>query len=136
MPASSFMAGNAHRSSGLSVHGFRAVFTVMTLLGTGVLAISLRWGIGLYPDSIVYLGAVRTLLAGDGFQFFNDIGELTHVTQYPPGYSWMIAAVAWLGMDALEAARWVSIGFAAGNAMLLGYIAHRSTSSHAATLIA
>jgi hypothetical protein len=136
MAVSSFMAGSAHRSRALGTHGFRALLAAVTLLGTGVLAIATRWGIGLYPDSIVYLGAVRSLLAGDGFQFFNDIGELTRVTQYPPGYPGIIAAIAWLDIDVLAAARWVSIGFAAGNAMLLGYIAHRTTGSYAATLIA
>jgi 4-amino-4-deoxy-L-arabinose transferase-like glycosyltransferase len=130
------MAGTERRPSGLSVTAFRTAFTATLILGICILAIATRWGIGLYPDSIVYIGAVRSVLAGHGFQFLDDIGELSAVTQYPPGYSWLIAALAWNGLDALEAARWVSIFFAAVNSVLVGFIAYRSTGSYATTLIA
>ena len=131
------LTANAHGMTGaLSFNAFRAVLAALLILGTGILALATRWGIGLYPDSIVYVGAARNLLAGHGFQFLNDIGELAPITQYPPGYPWLLAVFAWFGLDALEAARWGSIGFSAGNSILAGYLAHRSTRSYGATLIA
>ena len=101
-----------------------------------LLWITTRWGIGLYTDSIVYVGAARSILAGDGFQFFNDIGQLAPITQYPPGYPWLIAALAWTGLDALDAARWLSLFFCAGNSLLVVFIVYRSTSSLGATMLA
>ncbi len=114
----------------------RAAVTGLVFIVTAVLWLATRWGIGLYTDSIVYIGAARSILAGDGFQFLNDIGQLTPITQYPPGYSWLIAAFAWTGLDALDAARWVSLVFCAGNSLLVAYIAYRSTASYGATLLA
>ncbi len=122
--------------------GLRRSFSVrglvigLVLIEASVLWLATRWGIGLYSDSIVYVGAARSLLAGDGFQFFNDIGRLAPITQYPPGYPWLIAALAWTGLDALDAARWVSIFFCAGNSLLAAFIVHRATLSLAATFFA
>ncbi len=108
----------------------------LTFIGTAVLWLATRWGIGLYTDSLVYIGAARSILAGDGFQYLNDIGEFAPITQYPPGYPWLIAAFAWMGLDALAAARWVSLVCGIGNALLVAYIIHRSTASGGATLMA
>jgi len=120
----------------LSSIGARAAVSGLVFFGAAVLWLVTRWGIGLYPDSIVYIGAARSLLAGNGFQFLNDIGQLAPITQYPPGYSWLIAAFARTGSDALEAARWVSIFFCAGNSLLVATIAYRSTASYGATFLA
>lgn len=120
----------------LSFTGFRAAVLVLALVGAGILALATRWGIGIYTDSLVYLGAARSILSGDGFQYLNDIGQFASITQYPPGYPWLIAAFAWTGLDPLEAARWVSIVFCAANSLLVAYLAYRSTSSYGATLLA
>ena len=37
------------------------------VLGGGVLLHSSPWGLGLSPDSVVYIGAARSLLSGHGF---------------------------------------------------------------------
>ncbi len=108
----------------------------LVLLASIILLIATRWGIGIYPDSIVYVGAARSMIAGDGFRFYNDVGQFTPITQYPPGLSWLIATFARVGFDALDAARWVSIFFCAANALLVAYIAVRSTSSEGAALLA
>jgi hypothetical protein len=64
--------------------------------------IATHLGIGLYPDSIVYIGTARSILNGDGVRFLNDIGQIAPVTQYPPLYSLMIAALGVLGLDPLD----------------------------------
>jgi 4-amino-4-deoxy-L-arabinose transferase-like glycosyltransferase len=105
----------------------RATVTGLVFIETGVLWLATRWGIGLYTDSIVYIGAARSILAGDGFQFLNDIGQFSPINQYPPGYPWLIAAFGMIGLDPLDSARWISIFFCAGNSLLVAYIAYRST---------
>jgi 4-amino-4-deoxy-L-arabinose transferase-like glycosyltransferase len=105
----------------------RGLLAVLVLVVTAVLWLATRWGIGLYTDSIVYIGAARSILAGDGFQFLNDIGQFSPINQYPPGYPWLIAAFGMIGLDPLDSARWISIFFCAGNSLLVAYIAYRST---------
>jgi hypothetical protein len=121
-----FLTSNSHRAAAIA----------MSLLGASILLISTRWGIGLYQDSIVYVGAARSILDGDGFRFLDDVGQFSPIIQYPPLYSYSIAAFALIGMDALEGARWISILFFAANAVLMSNIAYRCTASHGAALIA
>ena len=91
--------------------------------------IATHLGIGLYPDSIVYIGTARSILNGDGLRFLNDMGQIAPVTQYPPLYSLMIAALGVLGLDPLDGARWISLCFYAANAFLAAWIVQRVTSS-------
>ena len=91
--------------------------------------IATHLGIGLYPDSIVYIGTARSILNGDGVRFLNDMGEIAPVTQYPPLYSLMIAVLGVLGLDPLDGARWISLCFYAANAFLAAWIVQRITSS-------
>ena len=60
---------------------FGVAITAMALAGACGLFIATRWGIGLYPDSIVYVGAARSIVEGAGFRFINDVGEFAPVTQ-------------------------------------------------------
>jgi hypothetical protein len=116
--------------------GVCAAALALTLIGAGILAIATRLGIGIYTDSIVYIGAARSILAGDGFQFLTDIGQFSPITQYPPGYPWLVAALSWTGLDPLDSARWISVFFCAGNSLLVAYIVLRSTASFGAMLLA
>jgi len=115
---------------------FGVAITAMALAGACGLFIATRWGIGLYPDSIVYVGAARSIVEGAGFRFINDVGEFAPVTQYPPLYSFAIAVLASAGMDALEGARWISVLFFAANALLTGRITYQCTASWSASLVA
>jgi 4-amino-4-deoxy-L-arabinose transferase-like glycosyltransferase len=124
------------RAAILSGKTLGAATVVVSLLGAFILLICTRWGIGLYPDSIVYVGAARSILEGDGFRFLDDVGQFSPVIQYPPLYSYSIAAFALMGMDALEGARWISVLLFAANAVLMANIAYRCTASYGAALIA
>jgi hypothetical protein len=42
------------------------VVGALALLGSCMLLISTRWGIGGYPDSLVYIGVARSILNGSG----------------------------------------------------------------------
>jgi 4-amino-4-deoxy-L-arabinose transferase-like glycosyltransferase len=124
------------RTCFLTSNSRRAAVAALSLFGACILFISTRWGIGLYPDSMVYVGAARSILEGSGFRFLDDVGQFSPVIQYPPLYSYLIAAFAMIGIDALEGARWISVLLFAANAVLTASIAYRCTASHGASLIA
>jgi 4-amino-4-deoxy-L-arabinose transferase-like glycosyltransferase len=116
--------------------GFRVAATGLALAGMVILWLATRWGIGLYPDSIVYLGAARAILAGDGLSFFNDVGQFAPVIQYPPLYSAIVAGFGRIGLDPLDGARWFSVLCYGANAILVAYIAYCSSASYIAALVA
>src|SRR5439155_2181655 len=91
----------------LSRNALIAVVGAVALLGSCILLISTRWGIGGYPDSLVYVGVARSILAGSGVRFFNDMGQFTPVTQYPPLYPSIMAALGNMGLDLLLGSPWL-----------------------------
>jgi len=119
----------------LSRNALIAVVGAVALLGSCILLISTRWGIGGYPDSLVYVGVARSILDGSGVRFFNDMGEFAPVTQYPPLYPSTIAAFGIIGFDPLIGSRWISALLFAVNATLVAYIIYRTTLSPGASLI-
>jgi 4-amino-4-deoxy-L-arabinose transferase-like glycosyltransferase len=116
--------------------GLGAAATGLALAGMVILWLTTRWGIGLYSDSIVYLGAARVILEGEGFSFLNDAGVIAPVVQYPPLYSATIATLSPMGFDPLVGARVFSVLCYGANALLVAYIAYRATSSPVAALLA
>jgi hypothetical protein len=50
------------RTGSLTPNNHRAAVAALSLFGACILFISTRWGIGLYPDSIVYVGAARSII--------------------------------------------------------------------------
>jgi 4-amino-4-deoxy-L-arabinose transferase-like glycosyltransferase len=82
-------------------------YLAAALFGTvGVLVFCLiqwctRFGVGLEPDSVVYLQVASNIIAGKGVTFNGD--PLTH---FPPVYPLLLAFVSLGGSEPLEAARW------------------------------
>ena len=75
-----------------------------------------RDGLGISPDSTVYLSTATNLLDGNGF--FDRGHPMTH---YPPGYPMLLAAVGFLLRgDVLNAARWLHAALFATNIVLTG----------------
>lgn len=81
-------------------------------------AVAIGWsataaGPGINADSVNYINAAANFLAGRGFvaDFVSPYNELPYgpITFWPPGFSLLIAGVGALGMNAVEAARWVSL---------------------------
>jgi len=87
----------------------------------GVLAAT-RWGIGASPDSVVYLGVARNLLAGRGLTIpFGDVADAP-LTRFPPLYPGLLALAGSLAGDALAAARWLQAGLFGANALLIAHL--------------
>jgi 4-amino-4-deoxy-L-arabinose transferase-like glycosyltransferase len=101
------------------------------IVGLGLLAIFLgwfatRWGIGMSPDAVSYVGSAKTFLAGDGLRFLARGGELQPLVVVPPLFPLVIATVAAAGVDAFEAARWINILLFGINTSFVGYLVARS----------
>jgi 4-amino-4-deoxy-L-arabinose transferase-like glycosyltransferase len=93
-------------------------------------------GIGIYSDSVVYVGVTRNLLRGEGVTYFDDNGQMAPVTHYAPLYPLMVAGLGVAGVDPLEGARWLNALLFASNIMLASWIVFTSTRSVAACLAA
>jgi len=88
------------------------------LLSVGVFAFAviyfiMAYGPGVSPDSTVYIGTARSLLAGCGFCFSGE--PMTH---YPPAYPLLLAAGSLFSSDLLQAARLLHAALYAANAIL------------------
>jgi 4-amino-4-deoxy-L-arabinose transferase-like glycosyltransferase len=93
-------------------------------------------GIGIYSDSLVYVGAARNLLLGQGLIYFDNNGQMAPVTHYAPLYPLVIAGVGLTGIDPLEGARWVNALLFAFNIILAGSTVFASTLSFTASVSA
>ena len=115
----------------------------LLLLGTVALFASAlaAWatgrGVGAVGDSVEYLSAARSLLAGDGLRALDYAGGTAPLTRFPPGYPLALAAAGWLrGSDPQAAARLLHTAAFGGTALLAGLMAWRMTRSAVAGALA
>ncbi len=90
------------------------VALVGTILGT--LLATARYGIGLTPDSVVYVTGARSLADGHGYTRAG-----TAITDFPPAYSAVLSLAERVGIDSIDAARGLSV-VAFMVTVLLGYV--------------
>ena len=84
---------------------FALLIVVLAGLGTAhILVRTATYGAAVSPDSTVYLSTALNFLAGEGWRDFT--GE--PLTLYPPLFPLLLAAFGWVGIDPLEAGRWVN----------------------------
>jgi hypothetical protein len=101
----------------------RAVATIglVALIGIVTMLAATRFGIGVSPDSTVYLEAARNLAHGDGLVALTGASnELKPLTHYPPLYSALLAFFGSRGVSAESAARWLNAALFGANVMLVG----------------
>lgn len=85
--------------------GMYVVSVLLGLLGVVmVLLCTSRYGVGLASDSANYLSGARSLLAGQGYRYF-DGGICTH---FPPLFPTLLAIPGLAGVDPAPAARWLN----------------------------
>jgi hypothetical protein len=92
------------------------------VLGGGVLLHSSPWGLGLSPDSVVYIGAARSLLAGHGFSLPAESALFSPITHYPPLYSSLLAITGIVGADPLAGTVWLNVAIFSINIYLTGFL--------------
>ena len=93
-------------------------------------------GIGIYSDSVVYVGVARNLLRAEGLTYFDDNGQMAPITHYAPLYPLMVSGLGLAGIDPLEGVRWLNALLFASNIILAGWIVFASTHSVAASVAA
>lgn len=106
---------------------FASVHVLLLFAGAGFTSALLVWwmtaeGVGVSPDSIVYIEAVKDVLTGRGLS----VGGAP-MTHYPPLYPLLLAGVALFQPDVLEAARWLHAILFGVNVVLLGAVIRLST---------
>ncbi len=93
----------------------RVIPIVLGTTALGTLVATARYGIGLTPDSVVYVTGARSFADGHGYTRAG-----TAITDFPPAYSATLSLAERVGIDAIDAARALSvIAFMA--TVLLGY---------------
>lgn len=88
-----------------------------------------RWGIGLSPDSVVYIVAARNLLHGDGLSVFSSSGDFAPMIHYPPLLSILLASIGFSGIDPIDSSRVLNVVLFGVNISLLGLLVHASARS-------
>ncbi|MBI1994859.1 MAG: hypothetical protein HYU31_19300 [Deltaproteobacteria bacterium] len=92
-----------------------------------VLAAATPWGLGLSPDSVVYIGAARSLAQGLGFSLPTDSAAMAPVVHYPPLYPALLAMASFSGLNVIAAAKWLNVFLLCANVFLAGIIGYRAS---------
>jgi hypothetical protein len=105
------------------------VLAIIAVLSAAALWVATPWGLGLSPDSAVYIGTARSLLLGAGFSLPSEPGAFAPIVHYPPLYPAVLAAIGFTGWDPLLAARWFNALLFAVNIYFMGWLAFTGTKS-------
>lgn len=108
---------------------FFAGLALLSIGGAALVAYSTVWGAGLISDSFQYLAAAQSFAARGAFTFPGGDGASAPLTQYPPGYSTLLAVFILAGVDGLVAMRWVNAALFAVNLFLVGLSVRRVSAS-------
>ena len=83
----------------------QGIIAFLAILGTAhILVRTASYGTGVGTDSIAFLSTAINFLAGEGWRHFAD-GPMVG---WPPLFPLLMAALGWVGIEPLEAGRWVN----------------------------
>ena len=112
---------------------FTLLIVFIAVLGAvHILVRTSTYGAAVGVDATVYLSTAVNLLAGEGLQHFAG-GKLVW---YPPLFSLLLAAIGLLGIEPLEAGRWVNAAAFGLTILAAGLWLYRSLRSPAAPYLA
>jgi len=100
------------------------------IAASGMLWIT-AWGPGVWPDSIIYLDAARSVIAGRGVS-----AAAQPLVHYPPGYPLLLGATGLFVPDLLQAARWLHAVVFGVNTLLFSLIVFHATERSRVTALA
>jgi len=94
---------------------FALLIVVLAGLGTAhILVRTATYGAGIGEDSVDFLFSAMNFLAGGGWRHLTG----APLTEWPPLFPLLLAAFGWVGIDLLEAGRWIN-AVAAGLTILV-----------------
>jgi hypothetical protein len=98
----------------LPFYRFRKVFpflvgVLLAVAGAYMIAYATRWGPWAGSDSVEYVEAARNIAAGKGLVLVRASGRVVPLYLRPPLYSLVLAGLLALGLDAIEAGRFLAI---------------------------
>jgi hypothetical protein len=103
--------------------------------GAVLLLIATPWGIGLTPDSMMYVGSARGILVGQGVAMRIEADRYNPLVSYAPGFSVLLAGLSKLGLgDPIDAARPAQAALFAANLLLIAWVVRATTHSAWAAL--
>ena len=82
---------------------------LLALAGATMITYATRWGPWVKSDSVEYVEAARNLAAGMGLVLERASGKVVPLSLRPPLYSLVLAGLLTLGLDAIEAGRFLAI---------------------------
>ncbi|HEX9090926.1 MAG TPA: glycosyltransferase family 39 protein, partial [Anaerolineales bacterium] len=94
----------------MSKHGrwiFYLALAAIALLGMLALLRSTPYGMGLVNDSATYIEGASNIIKGGGYVRISGGGEIKPITHFPPLFSLLLAGLGLVGVDLLQAARWM-----------------------------
>jgi hypothetical protein len=99
----------------------------LAVLGMASSLYATHRGVGLTTDSLAYLGAARSMLGGHGLTLSTP--EATRpMTDFPPLFPTVLAALGLLGLDLQMSARWLNTVLFGGTIVLAGLAIRHVTS--------
>lgn len=93
---------------------------IVALLAVLTVILVTDFGIGITPDSTVYIEAARNLLNGRGLIALTAKGELRPMTHYPPLYPSLLALIAVTHVSIETASRWLQAVLFGANVLVIG----------------
>lgn len=102
---------------------FLIILGLAILAGTALFYQTTNQGLGVLPDSMIYLSVARNVLHGYGFTH----PPGTPLTHYPPLYPAALALAGIPWADPVEGARWLHLIVYLANLSLVGLLIYRGT---------
>lgn len=109
--------------------------------GAGIARWCMSSGVGVSPDSVIYLSAADSLIAGDGlkpiaFHYSPKVAGGEPLISFPPVYPLLLSLSSIINSDRLSGARWLHSLLFAANIFLVGLLVYLGTARSAlATLV-
>ncbi len=110
------------------------ILIILGMVGMIVLVFSTKWGIGISPDSTIYIGAARNFLGGHGLGMLSGSGEFIPMTTFPPLYPILLSLIGLFGVDPLDGAKWLNVILFGSNITLVGFIIKKHSRSSWASI--
>ena len=105
------------------------VLVALAVLGTALMLLMTRKGIGLWEDSFDYITAAINVVAEGRLGRYDGLGNFRPLTHFPPGYPLALALINAMGVEIYVAARWLSCVLFGSTVLFAGFIVLRATRS-------